>query len=141
MKGATAEPLVSMTKPPTAIIITKIGKSQNFFRMRMKRQSSARKSNSIPSELVLHRLRCRPRRVSLDPIAITITLDPKSQQVSAQQSHHESCRYHRSIIYEAHDNRIDYGMQQQAEFEPYAIERFESCGKKRAENKEKNSDC
>jgi hypothetical protein len=44
MNGAIAEPLVSTTRPPNTTIMIMIGSSQNFFRTRMKRQISARKS-------------------------------------------------------------------------------------------------
>src|SRR6188768_2691224 len=48
MNGAIAEPLVSTTRPPNTTIMIRIGSSQNFFRTRMKRQSSDRKSITFP---------------------------------------------------------------------------------------------
>src|SRR5579863_7085813 len=40
MNGATAEILVRISRPPRTIIIRRMGSSQNFFRSRMKDQSS-----------------------------------------------------------------------------------------------------
>jgi len=40
MNGATAEPLVNMTKPPKSTIMAIIGSSQYFFRTFMKATSS-----------------------------------------------------------------------------------------------------
>ena len=44
MNGAIAEPLVRTTSPPNTTIMIRIGNSQNFFRTRINRQSSATKS-------------------------------------------------------------------------------------------------
>src|SRR6187399_224418 len=44
MKGATAEPWVSTSTAPNRPSTTKIGSSQNFLRVRMKRHSSFRKA-------------------------------------------------------------------------------------------------
>src|ERR1700675_21473 len=48
MKGAITEPLVSTTNPPNTTIISSTGNSQNFFRTRINRQSSATKSICCP---------------------------------------------------------------------------------------------
>src|SRR5580693_9018482 len=44
MKGATAEILVRISRPPSTIIMTKMGSSQNFFLARIKYQSSIKVS-------------------------------------------------------------------------------------------------
>src|SRR3954466_2855427 len=96
MKGATAEPLVRITRPPNTTIITRIGSSQNFLRARMKRQSSARKSIQRPSklqrrlELIPHALRRRPRRIADDPVAVTVRLTPEPQEFVARYAHNHA---------------------------------------------------
>src|ERR1700733_12796965 len=52
MKGATAEILVRISRPPRTIIMRKMGSNQNFFRSRIKDQSSTR------VDTVLFQLRC-----------------------------------------------------------------------------------
>src|SRR4051812_32530852 len=106
MKGATAEPLVNTTSPPNTTIMIMIGSSQNFLRTRMKRQSSARKSITSLSELVLHCLRRRSRRLPRQPIAVATRLTPQAQQVPPHSPHDETGRQHRSVEHQTHDNGI-----------------------------------
>lgn len=43
MKGATADPCEKTIRPPKRTIIMSMGRSQNFFRTRIKSQSSEKK--------------------------------------------------------------------------------------------------
>src|SRR5690242_10731448 len=122
MKGATAEPLTSTATLPNVSIMTRIGRSQNFLRTRMKRQSSAKKSMCMPSELIFHCDRCRPRRPPGDPITVRIRFQLEPQQIPAHGPHHKSGRQHGSIENEAHYDRIDDLMEQESKFEPCAVE-------------------
>src|SRR5665647_2707626 len=92
MNGAITEPLVSTTSPPNTTIMINIGSSQNFFRARINRQSSATKSITHPSELVFHRLGRRAGRLAHDPVAVGVGLPLQPQQVLAQRAHHEAGR-------------------------------------------------
>src|ERR1700736_1645090 len=101
MKGAIAEPLVSTTSPPNTTIMIRIGSSQNFFRARINRQSSATKSilrplfehdlcgKPVPTfpdhalELIFHRLGRGPRRLPHDPVAVRARLPLQPQQILA----------------------------------------------------------
>ena len=47
MKGATAEILVRIIRPPRTSIISKMGSSQNFFRSRIKDQSSIKVDTAL----------------------------------------------------------------------------------------------
>src|SRR5215831_10854532 len=68
MNGATAEPLVSTTRPPNTAIMMRTVKSQNFLRTRIKRHSSVRKFIAALSlELVPHGVGCRAGRAAFDP--------------------------------------------------------------------------
>src|SRR3954462_11132112 len=90
MKGATAEPLVRITRPPNTTIITRIGNSQNFLRTRMKRQSSARKSIQRPSELIAHAFRRRTGRIADDPVAVPFRLAFEPQEFLAGYAHNQA---------------------------------------------------
>src|SRR5450759_2407054 len=97
MNGAIAEPLVSTTSPPNTTIMIRIGSSQNFFRTRINRQSSATKSILCPLELVFHRLGRWPGRRSHDPVALRVRLPLEPQQILAQRAHDETGRPHRAV--------------------------------------------
>src|SRR5664279_2706389 len=99
MNGAIAEPFVSTTSPPKITIMIRIGSSQNFFRTRINRQSSATKSIFVslfrhdpfgkPAlafpgralELVFHRLGQRSRWLPHDPIAVRVGLPLEPQNI------------------------------------------------------------
>src|ERR1700755_774496 len=123
MKGATAEPLVRITRPPNTTIITRIGSSQNFLRTRMKRQSSASKSIQFPSKLIAHALRRRPPRIAHDPVTIAIRLAPEPQEFRAGYAQNQADWPDRQVENQPHDDRVDDVVQQQAEPEPDDIER------------------
>ena len=52
-------------------IMSRIGSSQNFFRTRMKRQSSARKAIALSLKLLFHTLSIGSWRLALDPVAVS----------------------------------------------------------------------
>src|SRR5438309_5854164 len=68
MNGATALPLVRTMRPPNSASITRIGRSQNFFRTRINVQSSATNVIVPSSELVRHGLGRRAGWSSHDPV-------------------------------------------------------------------------
>src|SRR5258706_4169636 len=115
MKGATAEPWVSTTSPPRATMITTIGHSQYFFRARMKRKKSFTSDSivALPAflELILHRVRPRGR-LARDPVTSRRGLAAQAQQVLAEKPEREPHRHDRHREHEAHQQRIDYCVQQ-----------------------------
>jgi hypothetical protein len=89
MNGATAEPLLSTTRPPNTTIINRTGSSQNFLRTRIKRHNSSRKSNTkFPSELIFHRLGLRSRGLPSDPVAAAFGLSLEPEQVFPKRPHY-----------------------------------------------------
>src|SRR4029079_8705582 len=90
MNGAIAEPLVSTIRPPKITIMIMIRSSQNFLRSRMKAHSSTIIDPIFSlsrSELVLHRLRRRPRRGALDPVALGAAVDEQAEEILAVGPH------------------------------------------------------
>src|SRR5258706_8787864 len=131
MKGATAEPWVSTTSPPRATMITTIGHSQYFLRARMKRHRSFTSDSivALPGflELVLHRVRPRGRLVR-DPIALRGGLAAQAQQVLAEKPEYQAHRHDRHREHEAHQQRIDYCVQQLPDPGPQPVERGKGRG-------------
>src|SRR5229473_835039 len=125
MNGAIAEPLVSTIRPPKITIMIRIGSSQNFLRSLMKAQSSTMmepmKSVPLRSELVTHRLGRRPRRGALDPIALGPRVQPQSQEILAEDAHHDSDRRDGHEEQQAEDQRIHDLVDQQAELQPQLV--------------------
>src|ERR1041385_3932827 len=128
MNGATAEPLVSTTRPPNRTIIKKIGSSQYFLRTSTKRQSTARKSIVRPLELILHRLGSGTRRLPDDPIAVAFGLTFQAEQVPAHRPHHKPRRQHRDKEQQPHTKGSDIVVEHQADLEPDPMERPEHGG-------------
>src|SRR3974390_2615308 len=123
MNGATTEPLISTTNPPTTTIMMRLGSSQNFLRTHINRESSARKLISLsPLELVFHRFRSRPGRAPLDPIAVDIGRPFESQEVLAKRPHNEAGRQHRAEEYEGHHYWSHNLVQQQSQLKPKPME-------------------
>src|SRR3979409_2369816 len=116
MNGAITEPLVSTTSPPNTTIMISTGSSQNFFRTRINRQSSATKSMFVSLfeqdafekaasrfcsdhalELDFHRLGRRSGRLSHDPVAVLVRLPFQAQHILAQHAHDEAGRQNRAV--------------------------------------------
>src|ERR1700693_4818123 len=104
MNGAIAEPLVSTTSPPNTTIMISIGNSQNFFRTRINRQSSATKSISCPLELIFHRLGRWSGRAPHDPVARRLGLALEPQQIPSHHAHDEAGRPYRAEEQQRHDD-------------------------------------
>src|SRR5260370_4558328 len=134
MNGAMAEPLVSTIRPPKITIMIRIGNSQNFLRSRMKAQSSTMMepigrclSNSelAESELVAHRLRRRPRRRAIDPVALGRGIEPEAQEVLAHGAHHETDRHYGHQYHQPQPDMVHDLVQQQTELQPQPVEGIE----------------
>src|SRR3982074_79357 len=121
MKGATAVPWVRTIKPPKITIMTRIGNSQYFLRSRMNAMSSARKAIVRILELTFHRGRCWTGLRTRDPVTPSRRRRFQPQGILARQTHQYRDRSDRQKEQQAHDQRIDGVMQQQAEFEPDAV--------------------
>src|SRR3954452_6280583 len=161
MNGAIAEPLVRTTSPPNTTIMIRIGISQNFFRTRMKRHSSVRKSISFSqpslferdplpkrapacsgsrfSELVFHRLGRRTGRLPYDPVAFGVRLPFEPQQILAHRARDETGRQYRAVKQQRHHDGVDHAMKQQPEFQPYPLERIEDRRAQQGRRQEQRS--
>src|SRR5439155_6666074 len=95
MKGATADPCARMIRPPNTSSSSTMGASQYFLRIRMNAHSSARNDIFVPlrswrcgsSELVLHRVRLRRRRLAPDPVARQVGAAREREHILAAQPH------------------------------------------------------
>src|SRR5215471_14153686 len=106
MKGATTEPEVSTIKPLRTIRTATIGRSQNFFRSRMKAQSSTRKS-PIPVHLLSQQnyliltLHVSRRTFSSHPsVCFTIRLKVQLQEILTHDAQQSARRHHDTIVNE-----------------------------------------
>src|SRR5262245_65774254 len=119
MNGAMAEPLVSTIRPPKITIMIRLGSSQNFFRSFMKAQSSTRMEPIAAvlsrSELVFHRLRRRPGRGAVDPVAAGAAIHPKPQEILAEQAHDEADRGEGDEEQQTKDEQGHHQVEQTAE--------------------------
>src|SRR5205823_5148471 len=140
MNGAIAEPLVSTIRPPKITIMIRIGSSQNFLRSLMKAQSStmmeAMKSVPLRSELVTHRLRRRPGRRALDPVALGLPVQPQAQEILAEQAHHNADRRNGHEEQQAEDQWIHDLVEQQAKLQPQLVERRQQAGEDKRHREE-----
>src|SRR5471032_2589955 len=133
MNGAMAEPLVSTIRPPKITIMMKIGSSQNFLRSFMNAQSSTMMEPMVfkslsRSELIFHRLRRRPRRSALDPVALGVLVQAQAQEILARRPHDQADRRDRHEEQQAHDDRIHDLEHQQADFQPETVEGTQDLG-------------
>src|SRR5215471_19777341 len=91
MNGATADPCVKMIRPPKNSRNRTIGTSQYFLRIRRNAQNSAINDMAVPpmgiSKLVLHRFRCRCRRLTCDPVGRKIGTEGERQYILATKTH------------------------------------------------------
>src|SRR5580692_10826397 len=135
MNGAMAEPLVSTIRPPKITIMIRIGNSQNFLRSRMKAQSSTMMepigrclSNSelAESELVTHRLRRRPWRRAIDPVALGRRIEPEAQEVLAHGAHDETDRHDGHEEQQPQYDGVHDLVEQQTELQPQPVERIQN---------------
>src|SRR5882724_4863050 len=129
MNGATALPLARTMRAPNTASMRMTGSSQYFFRARMKRPSSLMNSIMMLSELPGHRVRCRARRVALDPVGDGVPVPLKPERILAEQAAHEPDGSYGRIEDQAHDHGADAGMEHQPEPEPGAVERRQHPGK------------
>ena len=75
MNGATAEPLVSTTRPPNTTIMIRIGQQPEFLPNAHKTPKLRQKVHTaFLLELVLHRFADGPGRVPFDPVTIGVGL-------------------------------------------------------------------
>src|SRR5580693_6425805 len=79
MKGATAEPFASTSRPPNSAMTRKTGSSQYFLRTRKNSQNSLRNEIIGCSELLLHGAERGFGGVAGDPVGVgsAIRLQPK----------------------------------------------------------------
>src|SRR5476651_2765948 len=145
MNGAMAEPLVSTIRPPKITIMMKIGSSQNFLRSRMNAQSSTMMEPMVfkslsRSELIFHRLRRRPRRGALDPVALGVLVQAQAQEILARRPHHKADRRDRHKEQQAHDERVHHLEEQQAKLQPKPVERAQDLGKGERHHQENGRD-
>src|SRR3981081_4623818 len=137
MNGAITEPLVSTTSPPNTTIMISTGSSQNFFRARMNRQSSATKSMFVSLfehdtfekvvfrffsdhalELVSHRFGRWSGRSPHDPVAVLVRQPFQAQHILAQHAHDEAGWQNRAVKNKRHHDRVDHLVKQQSELQP-----------------------
>src|SRR5947207_14511948 len=132
MNGAMAEPLVSTIRLPKITIMIMIGSSQNFLRARMNAQSSTMIEPIVSllplSELVLHGLRRRPRRLALDPVTLGAAVDPRPQEILAEGAHDEADRRNGDEEQQAEHQRVHDLVEQQAELQPQPVQRRQDLG-------------
>src|SRR5687767_15053666 len=120
MKGATAEPCASTSRPPIAKTIRMIGSNQNFLRTRMNIHSSLRNAMAT-SELVRKAVRIRSRRGAIDPIAAARRVILSAHGVPAGAPFHPSeRRNHEEEQYAEHD-RTDDPVEHLREFHPGSV--------------------
>src|SRR5262245_58738234 len=86
MKGATAEPCVSTTKPPINSSMTMIGKSQNFFLSSRNSQSSETIDIEATLELFHHRAGLWSRWNSLYPVAVLPDVTAQIEEILASSA-------------------------------------------------------
>src|ERR1700722_19706389 len=126
MNGAMAEVLARINKPPSRAIITKMGSIQNFFRARIKDQSSPKIDTGILLKkrllkLICHALRRGARRLPGKPIAGGLRVAFQAQKVFAHPAQNPSERCESEIEERAQHHRIRDAMQQHAEGGPDAV--------------------
>jgi hypothetical protein len=98
------------------------GSSQYFFRLRRKRQSSAKIEITCTSELVTHALRLRSGWSPVDPIGGGIAVETQAQKILANEASDNADRCDHDVEqYEQHD-WTDYRMEHQTEPHPHAIQ-------------------
>src|SRR5215467_13240998 len=119
MKGATGLPCVSTVNAPNNTIMNRIGSSQNVFRTRMNRQSSAKNDIAlVSSELVAKTIWAGPRRLSFDPVAHRCTIDAPMEEVLPHRPAEKPDRHNRAEKQQDHDDRLNNAAQQQAQAGP-----------------------
>src|SRR5690242_17639343 len=104
MKGATAEPCVRTIKLPSSKSMTKIGRSQNFFRSFIKAHSSIKNSpiatsQRLSSKLVLH-MSARPSILS-GSISFMVCTESLPQRVFPHETAGKPDRSDHAVEYDA----------------------------------------
>src|SRR6185369_6062136 len=125
MNGAIADPLASTSKPPTISITSMTGTSQYFLRARMNAHSSLIRRTGVFLKLVFHAVGSGSGRRALDPVTLRLRIQLETQEVFAEEPHHQACRHDRQIEHERQCNRADDMVQQHAEAMPQPVRPFE----------------
>src|SRR5580658_6881146 len=122
MKGATAEPFASTSRPPNIAITTKTGSSQYFLRTRRNNQNSFRNETIGYSELLLHGAECGCGRVTRDPVGLggAIRLQPKG--IVAEHPLQQADGDNDAVEQQRQHDRAYDGMKQKAELQPKSVE-------------------
>src|SRR5215469_4825101 len=107
MKGATAEPCARTISTPNTPMMTTIGHSQYFLRVRKNAHNSMMNdiAPSQTSELVGHRIRSRTRWFSQDPVGVRRGVELEAQRVFPGKPNHYSHWSKDSIEQDAQGNR------------------------------------
>ena len=100
----------------------KIGSIQNFFRSRIKDQSSIKVDTIQLLKLPRHAFGRRPRRLPGDPISGRAGSGPQAQKIFAHAAQHPSERRKDEIEQDAKNERIDNRVKQRAESGPGAVQ-------------------
>src|ERR1700691_5561774 len=122
MKGATAEPFASTSRPPNIAITRKTGSSQYFLRTRKNIQNSFRNETIGYSELLLHGAERGCGRVTGDPVGLgsTIRLQPKG--IVTEHPLQQADRDNDAIEQQRQHDRAYDGMKHKAELQPKPVE-------------------
>src|SRR5687768_17469571 len=123
MKGATAEPWASTSRPPRSTLMKMIGSIQYLRRAPRKRHICSTKS--ICHSLLEHVAEAvvrRPRRIAPHPIARLRGLEAPAHRVAPERAHHQGNRREHAEIDQAEDHRTHHVVQQHAELHPGPVE-------------------
>src|SRR5271169_2569107 len=141
MNGATTEPLANTSNPPSSAMKTNTGASQNLRRALMNAKNSTTKSSmelasSRGSELVAHAVRCRPRWLSCNPIAVSGRVTTAAHRIVTCEAHE---RRHRGNHAEEHDGDDDWAhhrVQRMPELQPEPLRPGERAWEQNRERRE-----
>jgi len=84
MNGATADVWARIRSVPNRTIITRIGTSQNFFRLRKNDHISFKNDTILfPLKLMDHRRRIGTWRLTIEPVAMRFGFELQTQRILA----------------------------------------------------------
>src|SRR5688572_28104046 len=123
MKGATAEPCASTSKPPSSTLTTMIGNSQNLRRASRKRHIWTTKSIfSTLLEHVAEAVFARAGRLARHPVAAPPRLEAAVHGVAAGEAHDDAHRREHGEEDQPQHHRADDAVEERAEAHPGAVE-------------------
>src|SRR5688500_5539694 len=127
MKGATAEPCASTSRPPMPSSTTMIGSIQNFLRSDRKAQKSIRKVAMVMSSIGAAQARGCVHFCGLadDPVAVRGRIEIEREEFLARQPHDEGDGRDPKEIDDAEHDRAYDAAEQQTELEPELVQRRE----------------